>query len=470
MSDYLSRIACFETATIHPEEVTGKRIVSTVDLDGEKFRLIFSYSHDVPEMDRNVAGLISLFPIVNFGLFTRRIRAEFPMEKADLQFLTKMLAINNTEVFVNKICRRRYEFYRREYLPEESEITQPNAIGSNILEAEGEASFPRKYTGKRTGVLLSGGKESLTTFGILTEAGEDPDAFFYNESGSHWFPAVPSYRHLDGSGHAFKVWTNTDRFYRWVLRRMKVLDQVAVARVADTYPVQLFIFPVYLMALLPLMIERKIGAVYMGNEFDDTREMVPYRGIRHYYGIYDQTAEFEREFNAYLGHKGIGIRLMSGVYPISASKVEEILVRRYPDLFRLQRSCHSSRIVHGKVIPCGRCSKCIGVISLILAAGGNPEEINYTHEAVENAAKSLLSDRIRLDRDEVAYLLSVLQNRPVGSARHIEGVHIIPGEKLPFERIDPPVREKIIAIVNEYAKGKYELRGDQWVNVQKNSA
>ncbi len=463
MLGYTSRITCFKNAKVRLKEVSEGRITSAIDLDGEVFDLIFSYSEKIPRVDDNLAGLISLMPLINFSLFINEIQLDFPAEKVDHEFLSRMIEINNTEVFVNKICRRRFEFYKKEYLPKDDEITIDNARGNTRLSYTDREEYNRKYESNRTGILLSGGKESLTTFGMLNETGFKPDALFYNESGAHWFPAIPSYRKMKENNVAFKVWANTDRFYRWVFKRMKVLDQKVVSKVADTYPVQLFVFPVYLLALLPLTMAREIGTVFMGNEFDDPREMTPFRGIKHYYGIYDQTEDFEKEFNSYLLSKGIGIRLMSGVYPVSATKVEEILVKRYHDLFVLQRSCHSSRIIKGQVIPCGKCSKCIGVISLILAAGGDPGEINYSKEAIEAAKESLGTDRIRLDRDEVAYLHAIINGKLPGPEKQIQGIHVLPGERLPFQRLDPDFREKIQSIVEKYTTGIYRLDNGKWI-------
>lgn len=473
MSDYLSRISCFREISVSLKENSPRRIVSEIKFDGDVFRLIFSYNRRVEIPDENLAGMISLLPVVNFALFTDKIIADFPSDSVDRKFISEMIRINNIETFINSICRRRYEFFRKDFLPDDGDISLENAVGRTEVEYTGEGKALEKLREKTSangmGVMLSGGKESLLTFGMLREMGMDPWALFYNESGAHWNPAIPVNRYIRSTERDLKVWTNTDRLYRRMLRSMKILDQAAVSAVADTYPVQLFVFPVYLMAALPLMLTQGIGRVFMGNEFDDPREMVPYRGISHYYGIYDQSEEFIMRFNSYLSEKGIALKLLSALYPVSAAKVEETLISRYHDLYVMQRSCHSSRISGGEIIPCGRCSKCIGVISLILAAGGNPEEINYRKSDIQYAEKRLLTDRIRLDPDEAKYIISRMHNRDPGDAGHIAGFHILPGEKELYSHLNAELRDGFVGILKNYVHGVYELKDREWVQSPKYS-
>lgn len=469
MSDYLSRILCFRDISVSLKEHSERRIVSEIGFDDDSFRLIFTYNRKIERLDENLAGMISLLPVINFSLFAENIRVNFPTDDADRKFITEMVRINNIETFINSICRRRYEFFRREFLPKDEDITAENAGGKTKILYSGESNLSRNYSGSGNAVMLSGGKESLLTFGILRELGMKPWAIFYNESGAHWNPAIPVNRYARSLGVDLKVWTNTDRLYRKMLHKMRILDQSAVSAVADTYPVQLFIFPVYLMATLPLMLRYNVGRVFMGNEFDDPREMVPYMGIKHYYGIYDQTVDFQEAFSRYLDEKGIGLRIFSGLYPVSAAKVEEALISRYHDLYVMQRSCHSSRKIGGEIVPCGKCSKCVGVISLILAAGGDPEEINYRHEDIEMARKNLLSDRIRLDPDEVRYLLRRMDGDDLGETAHIGGFHILPGENSLYSYLSQDLREGFTGILKEYVHGVYEIKKGKWVQSPKYS-
>ncbi|MHB1662484.1 MAG: metal-binding protein, partial [Thermoplasmataceae archaeon] len=213
---------------------------------------------------------------INFSFFSRELVLDFPVTPEDLKFIKEMVRINNIEVFINKICRRRYEFFKRHVIPSNDEINLANAIGETSITANNIIENDSTIKAGRGGsmILSSGGKESLLSMGIMKKIGEDVHPFFFNESGSHWLPAKTSYEYFRNSGYnPLKVWSNTDRFYKKTLRNMDILDKRQIERKTDTYPVQLFIFPVYLLSSLPLVIKLGVSNIIMGNEFDDPLAM-----------------------------------------------------------------------------------------------------------------------------------------------------------------------------------------------------
>ena len=471
---YAEKIAVFDEIRVSPGTISERGVRGTVSIkqgDSRKdFELIYSYSEPV-EMDQNLAGLLMAMPAVNFTLFARKFVLDFPVSQEDLEYLGKFVSINNTEVFVNKIARRRYEFFRKEFLPSNDDMTKDNAAG--ITEVTGTGVFREQHSqpsqdNMSVAVLSSGGKESLLSYGMLREAAATTHAFYFNESGSHWFTASTAYRHYSGNyGNVHKVWSNVDRLYRFFLRNLELIDQVAIKRKTDTYPVQLFIFPVYIMALIPLAKKAGITSVVLGDEFDDPREMTDFMGIKHYYGIYDQTHDFNDLMSGYLSTKLGYFRVWSAVYPVSGSVVEKILVSRYPDLYMLQRSCHSCRSIGGEMVPCGRCSKCLGIMMFTLAAGGDPSLINYRDESIKNLSRMVENERMRLDSDE----LNLMKQR-LGFAHgdeapllHVDGIHLLPGEDAPFEKVPDKFRAEIANIVSCYSNGIFKLEGTQWKKV-----
>lgn len=466
---YSEKVRCFDSIGISDIEIERRRILGTVVLNmgdrTETFRLIFSYDHDISAND-NIAGLILTMPLINFTYFASRLVIDFPVTENDTDMLKTFVRINNREVFINKICRRRYEFFRKEYLPLESDITPENAEGSTSVIAkriveESEYAMPDAGI---TAVLSSGGKESLLTYGMLKEIPGEVYPFFFNESGGHWLTAKVAYDHISSSDkNTLRVWSNVDRMYRFILRRMKILDEYYLDHRADTYPVRLFIFPVYIFSLIPLAIERRIGNITLGDEFDDPAEMPAFHGMQHYYGVYDQSPDFNSFMTEYFRKKGMNIRQWSAVYAITGSAVERILLGRYCELFRLQRSCHSCSSRNGNIMQCGSCTKCLGIMLFILAAGGNPEVIGFTEEAVSNITKNSEFRRIRLDSDELKTVIAKINNDQGSIVSHVEGIHVMPFENNQLESIPAEFREEIENIFSNYSEGIFSFRGKKWV-------
>ncbi|NOL59248.1 metal-binding protein, partial [Ferroplasma acidiphilum] len=63
-------------------------------------------------------------------------------------------------------------------------------------------------------------------------------------------------------------------------------------------------------------------------------------------------------------------------------------------------SCHRK---DGVIEPCGKCSKCLGILLFIEASGGKPEDILYSSDDVRLLKRRLSKARLRLDPDERIY-------------------------------------------------------------------
>ena len=472
---YLQKISEFQNISVTPSSYDDHRIEGDISLEREtdtlKFHLIFSYSDRI-EANQNLAGLILAMPAINFTLFSKKLTLNFPASKSDVSAISEFVRINNREVFINKLARRRYEFFRQEYVPRDEDITEENSNGNTLVSATSQyVDTPRKIQGGSNAVLSSGGKESLLSYGMLKEIDPDTHAFYFNESGGHWLTAKTAYDYYSAEfSNVHKVWSNVDRFYRYVLRNMRILDQRVMNMKTDTYPVQLFIFPVYVMSMIPVAIEHGIRGAVLGDEFDDPSDMQPFHGIRHYYGIYDQTLDFNRYMSGYLHSKGIDFTVWSAVYPITGGVVENILIKRYPDLFRLQRSCHSCRSVNGKIVPCGKCSKCLGILMFILSAGGDPHQILYSTESIENLKENVSRERMRLDTDELNYMkakLGFIEAGDMERLQHVSGMHLLPDEHQLFQHVPDAYRDGIMRIISQYAPLSYSYTGGAWNQSEK---
>jgi hypothetical protein len=317
------------------------------------------------------------------------------------------------------------------------------------------------------GVLSSGGKESLLTYAMLKEIGAEVHPLYVNESGGHWRTALPAYRHFKKiDPNTVRVWTNVDRLYTFMLDHMKIIRPDHRKIWSDTYPIRLCIFPVYVFLLLPIFARRKIGNLLIGSELDDPRVLPYFKGIRHYFGVYDQTQDFDLRMEQWFAKRMPGMRQWSGVRSVSGLIVERILTRRYPELARFQRSCHSCRFDSDNLIPCGKCSKCQGVLLFLLANNVDPSIMGYRKEDIEALPARIALGALRLDEDErdhSLYLAKLSPNLKGKEHVHVETMHLYkPTSDL--ELMPARFRFPLLKILTKYTKGFTTLKEGSWVS------
>lgn len=429
-------------------------------VDGEEVPLSFKYDFPV-SFEKQDLRMLSAIPLVNYSLFTREVEADFPITRQDYDFLKRMMMLNSREIYVNKLLKRR-EFYREESIPKspnESEASYSPTLNFEITKNDRE----EQENDGSVAVMSSGGKDSLLTYGLMKEIGADVYPIFINESGGHWKTASVSYNHFKATDkNTLRIWTTIDRFYRKMNSKVKALNDKALSMWSDTYPVQLFIFPVYIFSSLPYFSKFGISGVIKGDEFDDPRGMGPEFGIGHYHGIYDQTQFFDDALMSYFDSIGHKIKFYSVVRSITGLVEERILFSRYPDLAELQRSCHSCHDEDGKVIPCGRCSKCNGVLLFLSANSLDPSKIEYRERDIRDFRKTYLEREYRLDEDEREHCTFLASEGKKGLRKeHVEKVHY-DRDYSDADLIDERWRDKILSILGEYTKGTSRLENGEW--------
>jgi hypothetical protein len=470
---YIDNIISFDNIEINIASIEKRRIIGNIKFDDFSYRLIFTYAEDI-DVDRNIAGLILTMPAINFTYFARKLTLNFPVSMKDMELIKNFMKINAHEVFINKIINRRYDFIKPEFIPSEDDINEANADGITELVCPEIINEERPWNTSpdKVAIMSSGGKESLLAFGIFNEINkpENNYSFYFEESGSHWLTAKTAYDYYkENFGNVMKVWSNTDRFYHEMLKHIKIVNTDMIDILSDDYPIQVFIFPVYIFLLLPLVKKYSIGNIIMGDEFDDPREMGDYKGLKYYYGIFDQTYDFNDMLSVYFNNKGINSAVYSIVYPATGYLEEKILMERYRNLFLQQRSCHSCHRKDGIIEPCGKCSKCLGILLFIEASGGNPEDILYSDADVKLLKRRLSKARLRLDPDERVYAESKigLYSGSIENAEHAGGLHIMPYENSLFSVIPDNFRSAIENIFSAYADGIFKLENGKWINIQK---
>jgi hypothetical protein len=468
-------LQCFESIAVSEPMLHGNSVdtkISCINTAGEQhlFHLRFKYEEPPSQKQLALLRLASVMPLLNYGLFTREIRLEWQVSKADFSLLTDLLDVFSKDIFINKLVRKKNPYVLPQFIPSATEVTEANArpmakiVATGIVE---DVSISSEFNENTCGVLSSGGKESLLTYAVLKEIGAEVHPLYVNESGGHWRTALPAYRHFkENYPNTARVWTNVDRFYTFMLDQMRIIRKDHREIWADTYPIRLCIFPVYVFLLLPIFAKRRIGNILIGSEFDDPRMSSYFAGIRHFFGVYDQTQDFDVRMEHWFSKRMSGMRQWSAVRTISGMIVERILTSRYPELARLQRSCHSCRFNHGDLLPCGKCSKCQGVLLFLLANNADPSIMGYSEADVSVLPARIDEGNLRLDEDEKNYALFLAKLLPnlKQETRHIETIHLN-NPTSDLHLLPAHFRKPIFDIILKYTKGFSALKGELWVDV-----
>ncbi len=468
-------LLCFRSIRVHEPSIRNKNVevmMELEDLEGKvaRFPLQLTYEEPLEDCHLPFLRLASAMPLMNYGLFSEEFSFEFEMSHGDINLLRDLLEVFSRDIFVNKIARRRADYIIHEFLPEDDEINEKNAEPKAKIKAKsviGDVPVTSDIDPNSCGVLSSGGKESLLTYCILKELGGKVHPLYVNESGGHWRTALPGYRyHSRNEPLTGRVWTNVDRFYVFMLDNLRIIRRDHRRIRADTYPIRLCIFPFYVFALLPLFAARGLGNLLIGSEFDDPRIDAMHKEIRHYYGVYDQTQDYDVRMEAWYKDRMLGLRQWSVVRPVSGFVVERVLTQRYPDLAKSQRSCHSCHFEGDNIVPCGTCTKCLGVMLFLQANGIDPGSLAFRRQDVERFASNYEKTGVRLDQEEKEHALQLASEMGVkvkGKEHpHVEGIHVHP-KTGDLGLMPKQFRDGILRILGEYTNGFWVLDDGNWV-------
>jgi len=413
-------------------------------------------------------------PLLNYGLFSKKIILRFPISKADYSLLNDLNVIFSRDIFVNKIADGTNPYILPEYFPDPESIKPTNGDPQAAIQPKSivdDVPLSKNMDPMKSGVLSSGGKDSLLTYGLLTELGSTVYPLYMNESGGHWRTALTAYQyHKKTDSRTQRVWTNVDRFYSFMLDHLSFIRPDHRKIWHDTYPIRLCIFPFYVFSLLPIFAQEHIGNLLLGSEFDDLRYEIQYKGIRHYFGVYDQHQDYDVRMNHWYEQRVPGLYQWSALRNISGLVDQNILVRRYPTLARLQRSCHSCHIKNNAVYPCGTCSKCLGILLYLLANDLDPILMNYQRKDINAFYTNVGTSSLKLDKDEKNqsfFLLNQKDSVPiVHCVDHVQKIHIHPTTCDP--RLYPKqFRQGLLKILEDYTTGYCILRNEEWVPADK---
>ncbi len=479
MSGKIPDMVCFSTIKLSEPVINGKTVKSNVILkktDGGQstFCIMLKYQETVKDRYLPLLRLAFTIPLLNYGLFSKKLQLDFPISKIDMDLLNELNIVFSKDIFVNKIMRRRTNYILPKFLPKNDNVKTEDAdpkakiVPSKVYNGQMISSNIDKNS---CGILSSGGKESLLTYGLLNEIGCKTYPLYVNESGGHWRTAIPAYRyHKKFDDKTQRVWTNIDRFYVFMLDNLKFIRPDHRKVWADTYPIRLCIFPFYVFILLPIFADRCIGNLLIGSEFDDLRATPEYQGIKHYYGIYDQHQDYDFVMNNWYAKRLPGLVQWSAVRNISGLIVEKMLVKRYPDLAKYQRSCHSCHFEKNEIVPCGKCSKCMGVLLFLLSNKADPKIMNFKEEDIDNFLKRVNPKNFRLDEDEKNLSFYLIHNKcdmlNFKSVEHVKKIHINNTTCNP-RFIPKTLRDGLLNIIKDYTTGFCKLKNNKWISIDK---
>jgi uncharacterized NAD-dependent epimerase/dehydratase family protein len=474
----LDHLVVFDSLEIGPAVVSPDRFKVPYSLKRggmvETFTLIYRYGEDVFDQEDpdsvNLVSMIAAQVAFNYGLFCKKIIFHGLYDAFDRRLIQKMIENTSREIYVKKFLEPNPFLIRS--LPPSPVLKLSSYTKAEIVFSGDQFSGTRsRWSGRNTscGILLSGGKESLLSYGILNEIGLETHPVFINESGRHWYTALNSYRYFkDHVPNTARVWTNTDRLFIWMARRLPFIRGDFAALRADDYPIRLWTVAVFLFGALPLMKKRRAGYLVIGDEYDTTRK-AEFSGIPHYDGLFDQSRFFDEDLTRYYAEKRWSITQFSIVRPLSELLVLKTLVERYPSLQEQQVSCHMASIKAGRARPCGKCEKCHRIVGMLSALGAEPARCGYTAEQIERILKVLPEKSLHQESVSNRQTLHRLAERKLIDPSHLYE----PCEEVEALRFDPQcappqivpekIRKPVLDIQTAHASGALKKENGKWV-------
>jgi creatinine amidohydrolase/Fe(II)-dependent formamide hydrolase-like protein len=427
---------------------------------------------DVDESVINLASMITAQVALNYGLFCNKIIFHGIFGNPDRRFLQDMLDNTSREIYVKKFLQEN-PFLTQEVhnLPAVRRKKYTHAEIS-FVSRETKTPFPKwalwETNKSHVAILSSGGKDSLLSYGVLKETGQIAHPVFINESGRHWYTALNAYRYFrENIPNTARVWTNADRVFTWMLRHLPFIKQNFAEIRADIYPIRLWTVAVFIFGALPLLRQRGIGRLVIGDEYDTTVRST-YKGITHYDGLYDQSRYFDNYLSRYFLAKGWSIIQFSILRPLSELLILKILTERYPHLQVHQMSCHAAHIQGETVLPCGKCEKCRRIIAMLTALGADPKQCGYKPEQIDESLKTIAIKRLHQEADgqkHLVYLLGqkgiIKSDQSISARPEVLNLRI-DKERSPLSAIPQDLRRKVYGIYLEHAQGSVRHDDRKW--------
>jgi creatinine amidohydrolase/Fe(II)-dependent formamide hydrolase-like protein len=484
----LREFIVFDQLKVGPIEIEPKRIkvpyeITTIANEIVANELIYSYSEKVFDPgtyeSANLASMMAAQVAINYGLFCKRMVLDGVYGDTDQRFIRDMTENTSREIYVNKLITPN-EFLLNEFCGVKVEKLKKYSAAEFEFT---NTRFPGvAHTWKSSDItkddfviLSSGGKDSLLSYGLVKEMGKQAHPVFINESGRHWFTAINSFKHLEGTEpNTARVWCNSDRIFNWFLRQMPFIKKNFADIRADIYPIRLWTVAVFLFGVLPIAKKRKVGNILIGDEYDTTVKL-NFQGITHYSGLYDQSKYFDNALTRYFLKKGWGIHQYSILPSLSELLIMKILVKKYPQLQKHQVSCHASHEKDGRIYPCGNCEKCRRIVGMLSALDEDARNCGYSSEQIKKGLKSLETKKVKQIGPDAAQLFHMLvEKQLIANTDHTKKLAKAHPQilKLRFDNersmmSDLPmfVRKPLLQLLLPFSGGATQLKERKWNDI-----
>lgn len=418
-----STLLVIDQLIVGPVQIEPKRILvpyTVVQAEHKDSKeLIYKYDEIVFDAkspaSQNLASLMGAQLALNYGLFCKKIVFDGLFDDTDRRLLLDMMENTSREILVHKIYQPNV-FLPGLQVPIEKLKTYTQAEIEFKNTRYSDSSLQWSYwpiDRNKHCVLSSGGKDSLLSYGLLKEFGKEVHPIFGNESGRHWFTALNAHRYLkEKEPNTAKVWMNSDRLFTWMLRHLPFVRADFAQVRADDYPIRLWTVAVFSFGVLPLLKKRGIGRLVIGDEYDSTQRG-NFKGITHYYGLYDQSRYFDEALSRFFMKKGWGVSQFSLLRSLSELLILKVLVKRYPALQQQQVSCHAAHEKAGRIYPCGKCEKCRRIVGMLVALDADPTQCGYGEAQIASALKSLQTQKVKQIGSDASHLFYLLGQKEI---------------------------------------------------------
>lgn len=478
-SEALSALKLIDRLEVGPPRVEPRRVVApyTIRQNGrtDSRDLVYRFEEDVFfEEELNLASLMAAQVAINYGLFCEEIVFRGAFDAIDRKLIAEMAATVARDIYVRKLLRPKPFFTPWVQRIPTVRLSSYLLARLRFPDRAPSASPGWEVDEARIALLCSGGKDSLLSHQLLHECGRETHPIFVNESGKHWFTALNAYRHYAAEvANTARVWTNSDRVFAWMLRHLPFVKRNHARHGWPGYPIRVWTVPVFLFATLPLLRRRGVARLVVGNEYDTTVRG-SFEGIPHYFCLYDQSREFDLYLSEYFRRKGWGVEVFSILRPLSGLLVQKQLLRRYPRWQRLQMSCHRAHPGGDRMLPCGTCEKCVGVMATLAAFGGDPAACGYTPGQVESCLRNLPREGTWQEPEALEHLGFLLHERgllpaaEVGSREARQRSEVMKlrfdGDASALDDLPADLRRPLFTLLLELAEGAVKLADGHWID------
>jgi hypothetical protein len=310
-------------------------------------------AHDVRELTAKTVGLlyIALIPNSNFDI-------RIPVNGDDL----RLTSVINSHVNLYNASIGKTKIFHSSYKWE----TDKNKKMKILLEEKDQ-----------TALFLSGGRDSLLTYGLMKEVGHEVTKIFIQPSAAWWFGPCSVYRALGGE----KIREDTSRLYP------------ALKKLGNNVRLEMNALLLWSGLAIPFIVRDNCNYLLYGNEFV-TSTPFRYRHRVHYDYSFNQSEEATNIIDQYFDTVFDRVRVGSILRPFNTVTIQRLLCHKYPELFKNQMSCNSAQPDHTtKPVSfknCSACEKCHRTFLILDAIGIDPEIVNLNRKKITENPFSLL--------------------------------------------------------------------------------